>query len=416
MSDNNEKSNNKTADKFDTIKVVGITLIAITILPIFLSIFKKEDELAFTVNTLSSEELAGESYTEKITFDDSDMWETEVPANTKITYAVEIIDSLAEAETYVEFPIDINLANAEELMLIDGVGSVTAEKIISYRNMHGYYSNYTQLLNVDGIGEKKLDNLMDYIYISEEWLEVTTSDTLAVIETTVLTTPPITQKANRETITVSKATTVTTEDIVIVNEEFVVDIEEETEYIEKKYESKYEFKFEETTTTRYVNFPLELNTATVEELMCIDGIGEQIAQNIVNYARLYGFYNVEDLLEVNGIGSYKLDAIMPYVYVNSYLLPSKEETEEIEETEGTEETFYQESEIITETELAVQKVNINTCIKSELLQLPGIDEALADRIITFREEIGGFLKIEELTLVDGMTNEKMSAIWNYIYI
>ena len=127
MSDNNEKSNNKATDKFDTIKAVCIALIAIIILPIFLRVFKKDEEVAFTVNTLSSEEIAGESYTEKTTFDDSDMWETEVPANTKITYNVEIIDSLTEAETYVEFPIDINLANVEELMLIDGVGTVTAE-------------------------------------------------------------------------------------------------------------------------------------------------------------------------------------------------------------------------------------------------------------------------------------------------
>ena len=39
----------------------------------------------------------------------------------------------------------------------------TSEKIISYRNMYGYFSDYSQLLNVDGIGEKKLDNLMEYI-------------------------------------------------------------------------------------------------------------------------------------------------------------------------------------------------------------------------------------------------------------
>jgi len=408
VSDNNEKSNKKATDKFDIIKAVCIALIAIVILPIILKVFEKEEEVAFTVNTLSSEELAGESYTEKTTFDDSDMWETEVPENTGITYAVDIIDSLTETETYVEFPIDINLANAEELMLIDGVGTVTAEKIISYRNMYGYFSDYTQLMNVDGIGEKKLDNLMDYIYISEEWLEVTTAYTSAVSETTVLTTTPTTKKTVAETVTVSKATTVTTEDIVIINEEFIEDTEEETEeqteYTNKEYEYDLKFKFEETTTTRYVNFPLELNTASVEDLMCIDGIGQQTARNIVNYAQQFGFYSVEDLLNVNGIGNSKLAAIMPYVYVNSYMLPPKEET------------YYQESEVFTETEPVIQNVNVNTCGKSELMQLPGIDEALADRIITFREEIGGFLKIEELTLVEGMTNEKMSAIWNYVYI
>ena len=392
--------NKKTTDKIDTIKAVGIALLAIIILPIFLKAFNKEDDIVFTVNTLSSEELAGESYTEKTTFDDSDMWETEVPENTKITYGVEIVDSLTEEEIHIEFPIDINLANTEELMLIDGIGTVTAENIVSYRNMYGYFSDYTQLLNVDGIGEKKLDNLLNYIYISEDWLEVTIADTTSFIETTALTTAPAAQKTNTETITVSKETTVTTEDIVIVNEEFVDEIDEETEYIAE--DDEYEFNNEETIDTLYINFPIELNTASVDALMCIDGIGEQTAWNIVNYARQYGFYSVEDLLNVNGIGSLKLAAIIPYVYVNSYLLPPKEET------------FYQKSEVFTETEIF--KVNVNTCGQSELMQLPGIDKTLADRIIAFREEIDGFQKIEELTLVEGMTNEKMSAIWNYVYI
>ena len=392
--------NKKTTDKIDTIKAVGIALLAIIILPIFLKAFNKEDDIVFTVNTLSSEELAGESYTEKTTFDDSDMWETEVPENTKITYGVEIVDSLTEEEIHIEFPIDINLANTEELMLIDGIGTVTAENIVGYRNMYGYFSDYTQLLNVDGIGEKKLDNLLNYIYISEDWLEVTIADTTSFIETTALTTAPAAQKTNTETITVSKETTVTTEDIVIVNEEFVDEIDEETKYIAE--DDEYEFKNEETIDTLYINFPIELNTASVDALMCIDGIGEQTARNIVNYARQYGFYSVEDLLNVNGIGSLKLAAIIPYVYVNSYLLPPKEET------------FYQKSEVFTETEIF--KVNVNTCGQSELMQLPGIDKTLADRIIAFREEIDGFQKIEELTLVEGMTNEKMSAIWNYVYI
>lgn len=396
VSDNKEKSDKKTMDKFDIIKAVCIALAAMIILPIIINaVNNKENEFEININTLSSEELAGETYTERTAIDDSDIWETEVPENSGMTYTVEIIDSLTESEKYIEFPLDINLANAEELMYIDGVGTVTAEKIISYRNMYGYFSDYNQLLNVDGIGEKKLDNLMNYIYISDEWLE-TTAATSTVLEVTA----PLTQKKSTETVTVSKETSVTTEDIVIINEEFIDDVENEIE--DTNTDDEYEFTYEETTTTRYVNFPLDLNTASIEDLMCIEGIGEQTAQNIVNYARQYGFYSVEDLLNVKGIGNSKLASIIPYVYVNSYLLPPKEET------------FYQESEAMTE--IVIQKVNINTCGKNEFMQLPGIDEALADRIIAFRESVGGFLKIEELMLVDGMTNEKLSAIWNYVYI
>ena len=142
--------------------------------------------------------------------------------------------------------------------------------------------------------------------------------------------------------------------------------------------------------------------------MCIDGIGEYTAYKIIEYAASYGFYSVEDLLNVDGIGSSKLSAISPYVYVDSSMLPPKTETTMIE----TEALMFTE----TVAETMISKVNINTCSKSELMQLPSMNENLAETIIEFREKVGGFIRIEELSVVNGMTNEILSAIWNYIYV
>lgn len=55
-------------------------------------------------------------------------------------------------------------------------------------------------------------------------------------------------------------------------------------------------------------------------------------------------------------------------------------------------------------------VNINTASASELDTLPGIGPAYAERIITYREEHGGFSNIEELQEVAGIgpkTYEKL---------
>ncbi len=43
-----------------------------------------------------------------------------------------------------------------------------------------------------------------------------------------------------------------------------------------------------------------------------------------------------------------------------------------------------------------EKTDLNTCTKEELLSLPGIDAALAVRIINDREERGGFDSVDEL--------------------
>ena len=149
--------------------------------------------------------------------------------------------------------------------------------------------------------------------------------------------------------------------------------------------------------------------------MYIDGIGEVIAYKIVEYANMYGFYSVEDLLNVDGIGEKKLALIAPYVYVNSYMLPPKTETTLYNEWQTA--FTSQAAELFqTETIKQVYSVNINTCGKEDLMQLPGIDSTLADSIISLRNQIGYFEKIEELSLADGMTNEKLSAIWNYVYV
>ena len=60
--------------------------------------------------------------------------------------------------------------------------------------------------------------------------------------------------------------------------------------------------------------PLDLNTATREELMELPGVGEVTADRILDYRREHGpFSAVEELLNVSGIGPGKLEALLEYV-------------------------------------------------------------------------------------------------------
>ena len=68
-------------------------------------------------------------------------------------------------EDATHFRININTATAEQLQIIPSVGPVLAEKIISYRNEYGSFQNYSDLLNVSGIGNKKLEIMLAYIII-----------------------------------------------------------------------------------------------------------------------------------------------------------------------------------------------------------------------------------------------------------
>ena len=354
-------------------------------------------------HTLSSELFEGRSYTAKSHIDDSDMWETET-GETVYVYNTTTVPVTEDTEiTYVTvvFPIDINLANVDELVQIEGIGTVIAERIVNYRNQYGYFYEYDELLNVEGIGEKKLSNLKRYIYIDEALISET--EPPATTSEKAFTTAPTSVSTTVQTEVVTPHTTEESD----YDEEFEI-----YEYDPYEYESEI---FSETEREYYPDFPLELNSATIGDLMYIDGIGEVIAYKIVEYANMYGFYSVEDLLNVDGIGEKKLALIAPYVYVNSYMLPPKTETTLYNEWQTA--FTSQAAELFqTETIKQVYSVNINTCGKEDLMQLPGIDSTLADSIISLRNQIGYFEKIEELSLADGMTNEKLSAIWNYVYV
>ncbi len=62
---------------------------------------------------------------------------------------------------------------------------------------------------------------------------------------------------------------------------------------------------------------LDLNTATKEELMLLDGVGEMMALRIVRYREeTGGFSTIEELKEVYGIGEATYERLAPYLTVN----------------------------------------------------------------------------------------------------
>ncbi len=66
----------------------------------------------------------------------------------------------------------------------------------------------------------------------------------------------------------------------------------------------------------YIDGLLNLNAATMTDLLLLPGIGETLAKNILQYREMNGpFQTVDDLLNVPGIGTGRLNSLKELVTV-----------------------------------------------------------------------------------------------------
>jgi competence protein ComEA len=60
-------------------------------------------------------------------------------------------------------PVHLNTATLEDLDALPGVGPVTAQKILDYRQQHGAFASVDELDAIPGIGPARLDQLRDLV-------------------------------------------------------------------------------------------------------------------------------------------------------------------------------------------------------------------------------------------------------------
>lgn len=128
---------------------------------------------------------------------------------------------------------------------------------------------------------------------------------------------------------------------------------------------------------------IDINKASLEDLVKVYGIGEVTAQRILSYKEsLGGFVAMEQLNEVWGLS--------PEVLANL------------------------NKQFRVKSTLGIKKYDINNASIKELAQFPYFKYTIARQIVTYRSMNGDIHNIEDLTKIKGMPNDKIKIIVLYL--
>lgn len=143
-------------------------------------------------------------------------------------------------------------------------------------------------------------------------------------------------------------------------------------------------------------FYFDPNTATAADWQRL-GLRDKTIATIQNYLSKGGkFYKPDDIGKIWGLHADEVQRLLPYVQIaakeNNYP-PKNYETKTYEKPERS-----------------YTAVDVNTADTSAFIALPGIGSKLAQRIINFRDKLGGFYKTEQVAETFGLPDSTFSKI------
>ena len=128
----------------------------------------------------------------------------------------------------------------------------------------------------------------------------------------------------------------------------------------------------------------DLNTASIEDLLPIRGIGEKLADRIIKYrVKVQGFSSKKQLSEIYGLSEEVITEVWKYF------------------------------ELLSMPEII--KLNINEVSKKELSKVPYLSYKEVDEVLIFRSERKTINSLDELKSI-GFTPEKIEQLGWYLKV
>ncbi|GEM_PF-592126 len=141
-----------------------------------------------------------------------------------------------------------------------------------------------------------------------------------------------------------------------------------------------------------LDWKIDVNAASFEELQELPQVGPATAKSILEYREAGNqFRTIDDLEEISGIGPTTIENIRPEATVGPDAIAADLPEEE-----------------------AGPGIDINEAGIEELQELPRVGEVTAEAIITYREQQGGIGSLEELKRIDGLGPATIQQLEDYV--
>jgi DNA uptake protein ComE-like DNA-binding protein len=195
----------------------------------------------------------------------------------------------------------------------------------------------------------------------------------------------------------------TGDEIIVFNSEFQAKVDTFEKALIPKNENKIETKKNFKLSEKEWKIPDKLfefnpNSISTDDLMKL-GFSEKQIATLINYRKKGGvFYNKKDLLKIYGIENSQYNALEPYI--------------KLEKTAAFIE-FKEEGEISKEI---LSLIELNAASKEQLKTIKGIGDIYANRIIKYRDLLGGYYSKSQLLEVYGIDTAKYLTIAQQIKI
>lgn len=153
-------------------------------------------------------------------------------------------------------------------------------------------------------------------------------------------------------------------------------------------------------------FSFNPNLVKQAELIAL-GLTPPIARTLINYRNKGGkFFRKEDLKKIYGVDESWYNSVEDYIVLPEQNRPSKPSNFVAQKPKAK--PYY--------TPKTPIRIEVNTASAEEWAKLRGIGPVLSQRIVKFREKLGGFYDVDQVNETFGLPDSTFQSIYTQLYL